>query len=454
MFALYKKWLAMPSGFAKSLYVVIPIILSQVLQRLYPIIDNRYFAALGQEALYLHNIQYNFIALGQFIGLATYISCLIFWRREECLSRQGNILIKHLVLAGALTAFLGLGFWIYLPEIITGYQIDNAYLPLAEMYLKIGVCNMVLYAIYGGLDGMLVGSQQQKYSLYIAAFMVTACVIFNQYASYALFTGLQNTDALILPIISKGLSTTALLIGGIILAFILVKRRVEGWESLPIAQILSVWWSELGTYLIRGAVPFIYAYQLNFAVTTSRFLTTYQLALHISYIFCFPLIGAMQIAIRDASAQTQDNPSISTPPSWWSTFLYSGFIPTTALMALGASFSAPIINFIYGYEIPTDHLHFLTLFFISCWIGQIGNTLTIPLRAAKMSYLVTKNFFIAELVVMIGGTQLLIMMGNANIIALGIVSVLFTSAFCALNLRDVSRLRSDVAVRCVYEASH
>jgi hypothetical protein len=247
-----------------------------------------------------------------------------------------------------------------------------------------------------------------------------------------------------------GLSTTCLLALAIGVAFKLIISKVQGWKPFTLKEMLPVWWGELGVYMIRGIVPFIFAYQLCFVDSSSKFLTSYQFVLHITYIFCFPLIAAMQVAIRD-NANTEKQMSI---PSWWNTFYYTGFVPTSVLMILGAIFAAPLMTLIYGYKTPLDHLAFLSLFFISSWIGQVGNTLTIPLRIAKKSYLITKNFFLAELLIMLGGTQLAIIYHMATTTMLGYISLLFTLSYTMLNLRDVLKLNKSTRIGLVYEKAN
>lgn len=448
----FKNWMCKPENITKCFLMVLPLIASQILQRLYPIIDNRYLTVLGHEALYVHNIQYNFINFGQFIGLATFISCLVFWKRKECLNQQGSILIKHLFLAGLFTVSLGLLGWVFTADVLTSYKIEKAYFPLAIIYLKIGLCNMVLQAIYGGLDGMLVGTQQQKCSMYISTFLVMGNILVDHYAVYSLYSGASTTGTFYFPMIVIALSTTFLLIVAVILALFLVVKRVQGWETFPLKQMLPVWWGELGSYLIRGIVPFIYTYQLCFVDASSSFLVTYQLALHLSYVFCFPLISAMQIAVRDSgsTANAYVTSEINVP-GWWRAFLYTGLIPTTMFLISGVVASVSIMQMLYGYITPVDHVNFLALFFLGCWIGQWGNAFTVPLRVAKKSYLVTKNFFVAELVVMLGGTQLLIYLHMATPEALGYVTLMFTSAYCVLNLSDAYRLNMKRKMAFVYE---
>ena len=448
-----KPWIRKPNNLFACFLVILPLITSQILQRLYPIIDNRYITVLGDKALYIHNVQYNFIMFGQFIGFATFISCLVFWKRKECLNQQGNILVKHLLLAGSFTLLFAIIGWIFASTILTHYKVDKSYLPIATIYLKIGLCNMVLQAIYGGLDGMLVGSQQQRNSMYIAILLVISNILVNRYAVYTIYSRGSHADAFQVPMEIIGVSTTIFLTIAIGIALILIIKRVQGWERFPLREMLPVWWGELGSYLIRGIVPFIYTYQLCFINASPGFLVTYQLAFHLSYIFCFPLLAAMQIAVRDAGQNAFEIKTAGSIPRWWNAFFYTGMIPSSILLLLGIFASVPIMHILYGYITPADHIPFLALFFIGCWIGQWGNTFTVPLRAAKKSYLVTKNFFIAELIVMLAGTQLLIFLNIATPAALGYVTLMFTFAYGFSNFRDAFLLNEKSEMSLLYEKS-
>jgi hypothetical protein len=94
--ALLTRLLRWPQTFSKTLWahllVLAPLILAQFLQRLQDVVDNRYLGALGHNALEIHNVQFNFYSVGQEIGLAAAMSALLFWRRSECVGKQGSSL--------------------------------------------------------------------------------------------------------------------------------------------------------------------------------------------------------------------------------------------------------------------------------------------------------------------------------------------------------------------------
>jgi Na+-driven multidrug efflux pump len=79
----FRLWLAPPKYLLSIFKIIIPLVIAQLLQRLYPAVDNRYLSTLGSQALLIYNLQYNFVNLGQFIGIATSFSALLFWNRKE-----------------------------------------------------------------------------------------------------------------------------------------------------------------------------------------------------------------------------------------------------------------------------------------------------------------------------------------------------------------------------------
>jgi hypothetical protein len=152
----------------------------------------------------------------------------------------------------------------------------------------------------------------------------------------------------------------------------------------------------------------------------------------------------MQIAVSEASETASEKTNTS---NWWHPLFYTGILPTTALLAIGIFAAIPILEIAFHYLPASDHLNYLPIFFISCWIGQWGNVFTVPLRAKKLSYLVTKNFFIAELIILLGGTQLLIMLNLATPLTVAYTTLLFSSVYLVLNIRNTRMINQTSVVR-------
>ena|SRR3990167_3375766 len=436
---IQRGWFSLPNKISGGYVLMLPILIAQLLQRIYPVIDNHFIGILGKSYLYLHNIQFNFITFGQFIGTATSVSILVFWRREECTHQQGHILIKHLLSTTLLTMTAALTAWVFSEKILLAYSIDTNAITVARAYLGIGLLNMVLQSIYISLDGALVASKLQRFSMLIAAGLLAGNIIFDRLSIAYYFSGNDPVT----PLLLIGLSTTGILLFAITISTRKILRHIHGWSSFSIKEMMSVWCSELGVYLIRGVTPFIYTYQLCLITASAGFIVTYQLALQLSYLFCLPLLASMQIAVREASEAESVNTNTA---KWWQPLLYTGILPTTALLALGVFAGVPILEIAFNYHPASDHFNYLPVFFISCWIGQWGNIFTVPLRAKKLNYLVTKNFFIAELIILLGGTQLLIMLNLATPLTVAYASLLFTTAYLILNVRNAHIINQNKVV--------
>ena len=432
----FSDWIRPPHNIWAHMVVILPLAISQILQRLYHIIDNRYINHLGSDALLVHNIQYNFIILGQAIGAATATSCLIFWRRKEASGRQGSVLLRHLAFSIGVALFFASVFFPMSGQIINHFGIPAPYAALASTYLLFGLVNMVLQSIYGSLDGMLIASGQQKRSMVFAGVLVAGNWIFDAAAIYLLYhpTTAPSASAIRLPLLVVAGSTTLLMLTMTTFSFLSVKASVDGWKPFAFREIFHVWWAEAGLGIVRSITPFIYAYQLGMITATKGFLVTYQLGLHVSYIFCLPFLAGVQLAIRDASHAFSERTALpGGAPQWWGYLLYTALIPTAGLLAVGALFPVSILNLFYGYSVPNDHAAFLPIFYLACIIGQFGNVFLIPLRARKKNALVTRNMILVEFGILLGGTQLLISMGIADPPTICWVTLAYTIGHLLLN---------------------
>lgn len=439
----FSDWIRPPHNILSHFAIIFPLAISQILQRLYHIIDNRYINQLGSDALLVHNIQYNFIILGQAIGAATAMSCLIFWKRKEASGRQGSVLLRHLALSVGASLFFASIFFPLSGKIINHFEIPAPYAALASTYLLFGLINMVLQAIYGSLDGMLIASGQQKRSMLFAGVLVAGNWIFDAGAIYLLYHPMAgpSVSAISLPLLVVGGSTTLLMLIMTTVSFLSVKSSVDGWKPFAFREILNVWWAEAGLGIVRSITPFIYAYQLGMITATKGFLVTYQLGLHVSYIFCLPFLAGAQLAIRDASHAFSERTDLpGRVPGWWGYLLYTALLPTVCLLAIGALFAVPLLKLFYGYAVPIDHAAFLPIFYLACIIGQLGNTFFVPLRARKKNALVTRNMLLVEFGILLGGTQLLISMGAAQPSTICWVTIVYTIGHFLLNLLTLKKV--------------
>lgn len=439
----WQTWFKKPLNLRSALWVILPLLFSQLLQRLYPIVDSRYVAALGQQPLLIHSLTYNFVAFGALIGMASATSCLIFWRRDECLNRQGSIFIKHILLATVLGLFILLPTAYFSIDILDLYKVSHAFLSIGVVYLYIALLNMLLQALYGAIDGMLIASGQQSKSMMISGVLLLLNILTDMAIIHWLYQGGHSPHKITEAMIAIGASTSALLFLGGLLGTFFVMRKIEHWHVMPYRDLLNVWSSEMGIYLIKGFIPFVYAYQLARVTTSAGFFATFQLSLQLAYVFCLPLLAATQIAVREASADLSQKHKVrdGNAPQWWCEFFTIGLLPTIFLLLVGAAFYPTIFRGIYNYVPATDQWAFIPLYFIGCLFGQIGNAVSIPIRARKASYMLTFNFFVNQLVIMIGFTQLLIWLNLATPRTVGWVTIIYCLSQLAMNAFSVRRLK-------------
>jgi len=422
-----KRW---PPLLTTQLAMVLPVIIGQILQRLFHIVDNRFVAQLGTDALVLHNVQYTFIVFGQFLGVAAATSALVFWKRPENKLAQLFLLRSHLLLSG-LVGIICFGIFVTFADLIFGHfgvpsTLNNR---LGKTYFGIGLLNMVLQGLFGTLDGFLIASNRQRIGLLLAGLQVTLNIGADAYAvSWA-----HRHGDLMTPLLIIGLSTTLLLIATSILAYRSVFIEEKTTLRLPFRTIFPVLRAEMGVALLRACVPIAGVWLFARIEGSSNFLVTHNLALHLSYLFCLPLIASSQIAVKEASHNFRST-------AWREGLFYTGILPTTVLLLFAAFFSTHLIGWVYDYQIPADHTPYLVLFFLACAIGQFANALSVPLRAKKQSFRITRHFAIAEYGVWLGGILLLTLVHRATPTAIGWATIGFASMFLFLNARSVKAL--------------
>lgn len=427
------QWLKLPSGMKLILFAVVPIILAQVIQKLYPIVDNHYITILGTQALLIHNIQFSFISLGQYIGTATATSCLIFWKRTEYLEKQKAVLVMHVALCVISVLFCVGIAGIYTNQIFSHFSVQPEYYALAKVYFHIGLINMSLQAIYLTLMGIIIAANKEKLNLIFSIIFLTINILADSIAIHIIFSGVVSPEHIFPVMLTIILSNCALLTFCIIFMGRLILKHTQGWQIPNVLEIFKIWMNELGGAFISGVYPIIYIFQLGAVKSTGSMLITYQLLLQLTTVFCIPLLATMQIALRDASA-SGGKWSIASVPRWWQELFYFGLLPTQILLIIFILVPDWAIRLVFGYVVPADHNSFIVLFLLASIIGQIGNALTVPIRARKNSHLVTTSYFIADILVMLGGMQLIIMHHWANPTTTGIVTLVYASIYFLINL--------------------
>lgn len=402
--------------------------------RLFHIVDNRYVAKLGSSFLLIHNIQFNIVTIGQFLGIAASTTALIYWNRPECRDQQRSILSILVKLSFGLSFAIASCVFLFRHQLFWHFSIPKELNDVTILYLTVGLTNMTLTAIFGCLDGILIAAGKLRQAMMLSCFMMVGNVIGDHLALWILEIargGPEEQAALAQSLLGIGLTTTLLLILAVGWAKRSLNSQTSGREKPDFIALVKIWAAEIGVVAVRSMAPLIYSLQAAKVTGSGSFLVTYNLGLHIAFIACLPLGASIQIAVREASRQDGDQPLLHhrIPPEWWPNFLYFGLFPTVFFLLLSLLFTQDLNSFFYGYALPLDHYVFSRLFFLACIVGQLGHIFAISLRAKKLSHLVTKSFLFSDFVLHLSVVQILIFLNRATPQTLGLAFIAFTSTY-------------------------
>lgn len=422
----------LPNDLSKIYLSVLPLILAQILQRLYFVVDNHYISVLGEQALLIHNIQFSFLYIGQYIGAATGISCLIFWKREEYRNQQNAVFNFHMMLCFMATLICVIGAGIFSNQIMRYFNVPDNYLKMSIYYFDYGLFNMTLQSLYVGMFGVAVASGKEKLTLITSGIMLLIAVFVDRFAVYQIFDGQPSSTSIGKPLFIIIIANSIILMIGILILFILNRQKKLDKKLIGVKTIFKVWINELGAGFLTGFDPIIYVFQLGLVTTKESLLVTYQLLMQLAGIFCIPLYAVMQIAVRDASEKFRSQEK-GLLPEWLKTLILFGLIPTTLLMTVYLIFLQEFFTLIYHYMIPSDQMSYVLLFLVGSILGQVGNALTVPVRAKKNSHLVTLGYLLSDFLVLLAGMQIIIFFNIATPFAAGIVMFSYTVFYTLLN---------------------
>lgn len=463
-FPVFKSLIYLPKKFLEKFggYIVIllPLIFTQFLIKIQDLIDDRYMAFLGKEALSIHNIQYNFFTIGQEIGLVAATSALIFWKRKETQGQQGSILLRHFLLPAGLSTVVCFGLYFFIPNFIDYFQIQKEFSALGVLYLKLGLFNLFLRSLYVPMNALLIASDQRVKSI----FLIAGIILFKWVAGWAstswVWNHQNNSESLLLPMLIIELAATLALLISLPIGSRFIVKIADGWKQVSWKSLFLVWPGELGIGLISAFSPILFGFQVAQAQTTAGFFVTYQLALHLTTILTLPVLAGMQIAVRDASAEHSENPGVQFKPlheaRWWPLFFYGSLAPSLILLLCAVAFHKSIFKWIYSYSIPIEHLKFLPAFFVGWMFWQWGSVFLVMLRASQKNGLATRNFVIAGLGIQVGITQLLISFKLATPINLGLVIAAYCFTYLVLNWKAIFEIQSRyyfVKARSLFKSS-
>jgi Na+-driven multidrug efflux pump len=387
---------------------------------------------LGTEALLIHNIQYSFINLGQYIGGATAASCLIFWKRAEYADKQGGIFYIHMGLCLGVSLICMLVASLYSEGILTHFSVNPEYYSLATKYFNLGLLNMGLQAMYLALIGIVIAVSRERLSLIFSIVLLLLNIVADSLIIHLFFTGGTSPQHIMLPMLAIIISNITLIAVSVGIIYWLLRNKIKQVNYGNSREILKIWANELGGAFISAAYPIVYLFQLGLVKTEGSLLVTYQLLTQLTAVFCIPILATMQVALREASAQ-QGMPRSSYIPLWVRELSYFGFIPTEILLLFFMMFPVLFIQLVFGYLTPADHVSFIVMYLFASMIGQIGNMLTVSIRAQKKSHLVTTGYFISDVIILVGGTQLLFFAHIDMPMTTGLVMLLYTCVYTLMN---------------------
>ena len=410
---------------------LMPLLLAQIVQRFYYILMSRYIAEMGHSALIIQSIQYVFITIGQLLGTACSISCLIFWKRKEFADKQKTLCYRLCLLTIAVLSIIALACCPFLGLCLHHYGVKGAYYQVGLYFLAFSLLNMILQAMYVALSGMLLASKQYIKSMALALVLVVGMMLMG-HVCIAYFHRTDIGSGMSSPLTFFAVGTALLLSIVTLVSLFFVINRANGSGAVSVKSIFCIWRNEIGVGVMRSIAPIVYALQLHYIQSSQSMLVVYQFVLHVAYILCLPLILAAQIAVRDKAeviSNQQEDAGL-----WKKKLIVTGLLPTGVLLLLAAVFNNGVIQLFYNVTLSPAVSSFVALYFIACLIGQFGTAVAAPIRAYKKNSRLIWNFFFAEIGINIGGTQLLIHYHLATPVAIGWLTNVFTAIYFISNV--------------------
>lgn len=436
------------SKFRQHMWILLPLIATQLLQKLQDLVDDRLMNALGLPALTIHNVQGSLYALSQEIGLISATSLLIFWKRKETVGKQRSVLILHLFLTLFLTLFICFFTYKNTSTLCRHFNVPDDYLGTAETYLQFGIANLILRALYVPVNTILIAVNQRMRSVVCICTIVALKSLLAWYCAASLWNKQVNVQSVTQPMLVYSVGASILSIGLLFYSTRWIFKLADGWGPFSIWHTLRVWPGEIGIGAVSALSPLFFSFQIAKVNTAPGFFVTYQIALHLTCLLTLPVLAGIQVAVRDASAEHSEATGVEKgamkplhKSKWWPKFFFASLIPTTIGLSFAAMFPAQIIHWIYGYEIPKEHYTFLPIFFAAWIFFQFGSVFLIMLRASQRNHVATRNIMISGFLVQIGLTQILIWMGVCTSLGVGLVLVASCVTYMLLNWHSAFKLQ-------------
>ncbi len=419
------------------LKIVLPLVFAMLIQRTEHLIDNRFMIELGSVALKIHSIFYVLFLIGQAIGVASSASLLTLWNRKECLAAQADLAKKHVQLAiiiGSIFSILGCFF---LKDILKHFHIPGELDEVASIYIGMGFVNIILQALLNLTLTLLILATERIKSLLLMSSLLLSKFLIAVYSVRYLWNKLSDADSLIAPVVLIGFMGLLSVLVVVIIGLSTVFKSNKTIEKLQFSQIFKIWNAEIGVAAIRAIAPAIFIFQLGTIIGESNYYVVYQLALQGAYFLVLPILGANQIAVRDASgeqsAKSEKRILKLKNVKWFENYLVCALIPTQLFLFLAALMPGIFFKLFYGLQISKEQSTFLSIYYFSVMIGQVGNFMQIRLRSIKLNSIVTLNTFVSEILIQLGLMQLALAFHLENVFSIGMVTFIYCLTHLGIN---------------------
>lgn len=269
MFLVSNGCILRTSNFKTYLALFSPLLLSQLMQRAFAVIDSRFLTHLEPLALEIHSLQAYLMLAGQFFGFATLTSLLFFWKRAGFESKKDEMFWSHLILGVSFTFVVGALLIAGLPLYASFYFPPESY-ELVRNYLLVGLTNMVLQTAFTTVDGLLIASGRAGISI-----ITSACLLAINYAGdyFVIHTarfefnlGLNET------LVSFALVTTLAKILSIFACFYLLNGLVITRFAINIKCYAKNWLHEVTFFSCRTIASILASFFMRNRLQGPRFL--------------------------------------------------------------------------------------------------------------------------------------------------------------------------------------
>ena len=432
------------SNIRSHIWILLPLIGTQLLQKLQDLVDDRLMNKLGATALTIHNVQYSLYGLAQEIGLIAATSLLIFWKRKETEGKQRTVFSLHVGLTLTLAGIICFFTYHNTLAICEHFAVQKEYVGTAQLYLQVGLLNLALRSLYVPVNTILIACHQRAKCIGSIFFICSAKVLTALVLVMGVWDGQAGVESITQPMLIYAVSS--IFIVGLPMAYMIIQvlKQGDAWGRFDFKHALKVWPGEIGIGLVSAVCPLLFSFQIAKANTAPGFFVTYQIALHLTCLLTLPVLAGAQVAVRDASAEQSGSGTqgMAFKPLhqslWWPKFFYASLVPSVFCLTLTALFPVQIIQWIYGYEVPRAHIPFLPIFFIAWILFQFGTVFVIMLRAAQRNGLATRNIIVSGIVVQLGFTQILLKLEACTSLGVGLVMVSSCTTFLILNWLSVA----------------